>query len=124
MGKRTVPPPPPPTTAPPAGEEPRYCRPVLAVEILEAKPNPLFSEAQTAMIRFLRYYGAKVACAHCGHRKMILWTMRCSFRIAEPAMFVLKKGETVYPPLTPVCQKHIMAPEMVEVTEKGEPADA
>lgn len=100
-------------------EKPRYCVPVLAVELLEAKPNPMFTEAQRAMVRFMRYYEVgepvRMACAHCGKKKTILWTQLCSFRVAEPLAFVLKKSEKVYPPLTPVCQTHIMAPELAEV---------
>jgi len=104
-------------------EKPRYCVPLLSVELLEARPNPLFSDDQRALVRFMRYHELgkplKVACAHCGKRKTILWTQLCSFRIAEPFAMILKKGETVYPPLTPVCQTHIMAPEMAEVDEAG-----
>jgi hypothetical protein len=100
-------------------EKPRYCVPVLSVELLQAKPNPLFTEAQTALVRFLRYYDrgkpTKVACAHCGKRKTILWTQLCSFRIAEPFALVLKNSEKLYPPLTPVCRTHILAPEVEEV---------
>ena len=108
-------------------EKRRYCMPLLAVELLEAKPNPLFTEDQRALVRFLRYYELgkplKVACAHCGKRKTVLWTQLCSFRIAEPSVMILKRGEKVYPPLTPVCQTHIMAPEMEEVDEAGNRAE-
>jgi hypothetical protein len=104
-------------------EKPRYCMPLLSVDLIEAKPNKLFSEDQRALVRFLRYYEmgkpVKVACAHCGKKKSILWTQLCSFRIAEPAMFTFKKSEKLHPPLTPVCQTHTMAPEMQEVDEVG-----
>ena len=90
-----------------------------AVDILEARPNPLFTEQQRALVRFLRFYElgkpARVACAHCGKKKTILWTQLCSFRVADDIGLVLAKGEKVYPPLTAVCQAHILAPETMEV---------
>jgi hypothetical protein len=98
----------------------RWCIPKFAVELIEARPNKLFTEAQRSLVRFLRYYEigkpAKAPCAHCGKKKTILWTQLCSFRVAEPLGFAMKKSEKLYPPLTPVCRTHIMAPELERVT--------
>ncbi len=108
-----------PDTAPTPGEKPRYCRPKLVVQLLEAKPNKMFTEAHRALVRFLRYDGDKVACAECGKKKRTLWTMLCSFQAWDMGMLVPKKSGKVHPPLTPVCQGHLMAPEIEEVDESG-----
>ena len=100
-------------------EKPRWGRPVLVVEILEAKPNRMFTEAHRQLVRFLRYEGARVPCAECGKRKKVLWTMLCSFQALDMAMLVPKRSGKIHPPLTPVCQTHLLAPEMEEVTEDG-----
>lgn len=93
------------------------------VQILPAKPNPMFSEYQTAITKFL-CYTQPVRCAYCGHLKRTLWTQLVFFRIAEgfekkirgkvvPSnSFVATKGKELFPPLTPVCGKHILAPQI------------
>jgi len=104
----------------------RYGRIKFRVDILEAVPNPMFTEAQRNTVRFLRYYEsgkpAKVACAHCGHKKSVLWTMLCSFKVADfKNSFgpILRPGDKVYPPLTAVCQTHLMVAEMDIVDKDG-----
>ena len=118
--KKTPPPPGAgPERPPSAGEEkPRYCRPAMYVQILEAKPNKMFSEAHRQLVRFLRY-SEYVRCAECGHRKRTLWTMLCSFQALDMAMIVPKRSGRIHLPLTPVCQTHLMAPEIEEVTDAG-----
>jgi hypothetical protein len=113
-------------------EQPRWCRPKLVVEIIEARPNPLFSEAQRELVRFLRYYESgkliKMPCAHCGKKKSVLWTQLCSFKALDFPKnigFALKPAPDakVYPPLTGVCQTHLMVPEMEDVDEHGNTVD-
>lgn len=100
-------------------DKPRWCRPKLTVQILEARPNPLFTEAHRELVRFLRYEGDKVPCAECGKRKKILWTMLCSFQAWDLGGFAPKKSGKIHVPLTPVCQTHLLAAEMDEVDEHG-----
>lgn len=100
-------------------EKPRYHRPKLVVDILEAKPNKMFSEAHRQLVRFLRYQGAKVACAECGKKKSTLWTMLCSFQAWDMARIVPKKSGKIHMPMVPVCQTHLLAAEMDEVDEQG-----
>jgi hypothetical protein len=107
----------------PADPNARYCRLLSEVELLMPAPNPMFTEAQRRTVRFMRFYErgevVKVKCAHCGHKKSILWTQLCSFRVCDMGTFVVRPGEKVYPPLTPVCQTHLMAPELEEVDKDG-----
>lgn len=51
---------------------------VLAVALGEAKPNPMFSEDQRAMVRFLTFNIA-VPCAACGRKSKYHWTQLHSF---------------------------------------------
>jgi hypothetical protein len=115
------------TSAPKPEKSARWCLPKFAVELIDAKPNNLWSEAARASVRFMRFYEVgepvRVACAHCGKKKTVLWTQLCSFRIAEPLTFRLKKSDTVYPPLTPVCQTHIMAPELIDIPAPEPPGE-
>jgi hypothetical protein len=95
------------------------------LDIIEPKPNKMFTEAQRALVRFLRYTGGKVPCAHCGKKKSILWTQLCSFKAVDfPKHFggvqLKPPAEAkVYPPLTGVCQTHLLAPEIEQVDENG-----
>ncbi len=82
----------------------------VGVSVVKPKQNPMFDEFQHAITRFLTY-GKKVKCAHCGKMRKKHWTQLVFFRvIEEEAGFVLKESETEYPPLTPVCDDHILAP--------------
>lgn len=99
-------------------EPQRFWRPVLVVEILEAKPNKMFTEAHRQLVRFLRY-SASVRCAECGKRKKTLWTMLCSFQALDMAMLIPKRSGVVHPPLSPVCQTHLLAAEAEEVKGDG-----
>lgn len=87
--------------------------PLLCVDILEAKPNPLFTEAQRAAVRFLRY-SQRVPCAECGKKLWIHWTMLCQFRVQDMGAFAVLPSSKSHPPLTPVCRDHIMAPDWTE----------
>jgi hypothetical protein len=90
-----------------AGQKPG----ILAVEILEAKPNPMFTEEQRAAIRFLRY-NRTVPCAECGKRRKGMWTMLCAFRAYDfyASVVVLQTPEKTHAPLTPVCSDHPLGP--------------
>jgi hypothetical protein len=83
----------------------------LQVLLLEAKPNKMFSDEQTAAIRFLRY-NQSVPCAECGKRSKHHWTVLYSFTATSlvPGMFTLQESGQVHLPLTPVCRDHPLAP--------------
>lgn len=83
---------------------------ILCVQICCAKPNKLFSEEQTASLRFLRY-NKPVACAECGKKKRTLWTLLCQFRAADFGIVTLVSGDKSHLPLTPVCQDHPLEPD-------------
>lgn len=99
---------------------------ICDVKLLEAKPNKLFTEIQRASVRFM-HFTQPVKCAYCGCKGRYKWTSLKFFHIAE--IFEMKVGGKVmdrgpfgknrtgrelFPPLTPVCQKHIMAPNKPE----------
>ena len=82
-------------------------RKVFGVSVCEPAPNPLFDEFTHAVTRFL-IFDKPVKCAHCGKTRKKHWTQLIFFRVMEPTGFVLKASETEYPPLTPVCDDHIL----------------
>lgn len=98
-------------------------RKIQQVHLLEAKPNPMFPDWLTERLRYLRYY-LPVKCAYCGKEKKFHWTLFFSFRIMEGFekkvdgkviewnSLVGFKGAELFPPLTPVCSTHILAPEV------------
>lgn len=102
---------------------------LLQVELLEAKPHPMFTEWQRATLRFLRYSQA-VACAECGKRSKHHWTSLFAFQAMDTKgkSFVLRsKTGKVHPPLTPVCRNHPMSPDpkaIEEVPDEGEPNES
>lgn len=93
-----------PTTAP------------LQVRIHEALPNPMFSEQQRQLIRFLRY-NQHVPCAECGKKARTHWTMLCQFIPQTMGQFAMKPGKS-HAPLTPVCQDHPLAIDWPEAKKK------
>jgi hypothetical protein len=97
-------------------KKPSKKREILVVQILEAKPNPMFTEEQRAAVRFLRF-NQTVPCAECGHRRKVMWTMLCEFYAhslsAPPGLPVLGKGKK-HAPLTPVCGDHPLGPAWPE----------
>lgn len=93
------------------------------IAVGEPKPNPMFNQWQTAITKYLTYSQA-VPCAYCGRKSKRHWTQLKFFRIAEgfetklPSgkvvesnSFALSEGKELFPPLTPVCTKHILAPQ-------------
>lgn len=84
---------------------------VLTVQLFEAKPNAMFTEAQRQLVCFLRYNLA-VPCAECGTRSKYHWTMRVSFtaHTLPPSAFTVQTSGTVHLPLAPVCRAHPLAP--------------
>lgn len=87
---------------------------ILWVQICEAKPNKMFTEAQRASVRFLRF-NRHVTCAACGKKVRVPWPMLCEFRAtydmdARPRSFTLEDYPQTFPPLTPVCGSHCMHP--------------
>lgn len=95
---------------------------ILTVQILEAKPNPMFTEEQRAMVRFLRY-NQTVPCAECQKKRRLLWTMLCSFRACNMDRgFALEHSTSqTHAPLTPVCGDHPLIPARwsVEIPRKA-----
>lgn len=93
------------------------------IDVKPPKPNPMFDEWQTAITKFFTYT-KPVKCAYCGRMSKRHWTQLKFFRVAEgfemklldgkvvPANgFEMKDGAELFPPLTPVCGKHILSPE-------------
>lgn len=83
---------------------------ILVVQILQAKPNKLFTEEQRQAIRFLRY-NKSVICAECGKKKRTLWTMLCQFKAESFGTHSLVSSGKSHTPLIPVCQDHPLAPD-------------
>jgi len=79
--------------------------PLLVVEILEAKPNKMFTEEQRSWVRFLRY-NRWIKCAECGKKRKVMWTMLCTFVAHNFGPFTMTQSEKVHMPLTPVCGEH------------------
>ena len=86
----------------------------LYVEILEAKPNKMFTEFQHQTTKFLRYSKA-IACAECGKKRRLMWTQLFTFRCHNlvPGLFSTVPGK-IHAPLTPVCGDHPLAPVFEE----------
>lgn len=97
---------------------PEKTEPLLWVQILEAKPNKMFTEQMRQSVRFL-CYSAHVPCAMCGKKAKIHWTMLCRFKAGdmEKSFLVLQMGKPL-PPLTPVCQDHPLGPDLPEQKKK------
>jgi hypothetical protein len=79
----------------------------IDVSMSSPKPNPMFSERQHVITKFLTY-SKKVKCAHCGKAKLRLWTQLTFFRVVEESAFVAIPSKAEYPPLTPVCMSHLL----------------
>ena len=84
------------------------------VRIGEPKPNKMFTEWQTAITKFL-IYSKPIPCAHCGKKKRGLWTQLKFFRVMEEEGFALRASDKLYAPLTPVCEDHILQPDMTPI---------
>lgn len=82
---------------------------ILWVDIIEAKPNKLFTEAQRQTVRFLRYNRA-IPCAECNKKRRVMWTMICTFTAKNMGLLALTDSGKEHPPLTPVCGAHPLAP--------------
>ncbi len=94
-----------------------YPEDFLYVQILEAKPNKMFTEDQRQSVRFLRY-SRYVPCAECGKKGRLMWTMLCTFIAHNLGSFALAQSGKRHPPLTPVCSAHPMGPAL-EPPAKG-----
>jgi len=89
------------------------------VTVGSPKQNKMFD----AITKFLTYT-KPVRCAYCGKLSKHHWTQLKFFRIAEgferklpdgkvveEFSVVLTDGKELFPPLTPVCGKHILSPQ-------------
>lgn len=92
---------------------------ILVVEILEAKPNPLFTEPQRQCVRFLRY-NQHIPCAECGKKRRVMWTMLYQFKCGDMknSLFTLQFSTKSHAPLTPVCDDHPLAPDFPKAETK------
>lgn len=92
---------------------------ILMVQILEAKPNKMFTEDQRRRIRFLRY-NQSIPCAACGRKSKLHWTALYQFKAGDmdSSFLVLKMHAKSFPPLTPVCGKHPLAPDFPKPAPK------
>jgi len=92
--------------------KPKNASEILFVQVLEARPNKLFTEEQRAAVRFLRFNRA-VLCTECGKRRKAMWTMLCEFRAydMDAGGLIPKK---VHKPLDAVCEDHPVAPAWLE----------
>ena len=81
----------------------------ICVEILETKPNKMFSEEQRAWVWFLRYSRA-VPCAECGKKRKVQWTMLFEFQCMKLESFASEMSANRHMPLTPVCGDHPIGP--------------
>jgi len=94
--------------------------PAYLTVLAEAKPNPMFTEEQRVLVRFV-HYSAAVPCCECGRRSKKHWTMSCSFAAHSfPATFSvsLAKSGKVHLPLAPVCTSHLLAPADLPLARK------
>lgn len=82
---------------------------LLQVQVLEAKPNKMFTEDVRQTVRFLRY-NQSVVCAECGKKRKVMWTLLCEFEAHNLGDFALKQSGKVHAPLTPVCGDHPLSP--------------
>lgn len=82
---------------------------LLWVDVLEAQPSPMFTEDQTATVRFL-LYNRKVACAECGKKRKNHWTCLYEFEVKPMGPFTLTGSGKIHPPLTAVCTDHLLMP--------------
>ena len=80
---------------------------IYLIAVNECKPNPLFTERQHSLTRFLRFSGP-VPCAECGRRSRTHWTQLGTFSVMNEYQFSLQRGEKVHLPMSPVCTKHIL----------------
>ena len=94
------------------------------MHLTRPKPNDFFPNWMTERLRFLSYSQA-VPCAHCGKKRKKHWTLLMAFKVADmPNVdrgenpFILADSEKVYPPLTPVCTKHLMRPILPKIHPK------
>lgn len=90
-------------------------RQYAVVTVTEPRPNKLFGEFIHAITRLLTYQ-KPVACAHCGKKRKRHWTLLVFFRVMDmpETAFELVPSENEYPPLTPVCDDHILHPQEQE----------
>jgi hypothetical protein len=86
---------------------------LLWVQICEARPNKMFTEAQRQTVRFLRF-NRHVPCVACGKQVRIPWTMLCEFKAGDMTGFALQFYPQTFPPLTPVCSDHLLKPAWPE----------
>lgn len=83
--------------------------PILWVQILEAKPNKMFTEDQRQGILFLRY-SRWIPCMECGKKRKVMWTALYEFVAHNLGPFSLQQSGKIHPPLTPVCGDHPIGP--------------
>lgn len=81
-----------------------------------AKPNKMFPDWLTELVRFLRYT-EPVACAHCGKMRKKHWTCLAAFHACEAGQFSIIKSKVILPPLAPICGNHPFYPVIINTTK-------
>ena len=82
----------------------------------EARPNKMFPPQLTSLIRFVRFKEGEF-CSHCGAKRKKQWTMLVPFHAVDMLQFTTTRSDKELPALSPICDKHMMAP-----AERFEPA--
>jgi hypothetical protein len=75
----------------------------------EAKPNKMFPQQLTDLLRFVKY-PEPVACAVCGKKRKNHWTMLVKFRPHTEGFVTTIPSENIYGPYMPVCRQHFLSP--------------
>ncbi len=88
---------------------------LLQVQILEAKPNVLFTEEQRRAVRFL-HFNRTVPCTECGKRRRSMWTMLYEFYAHSMGQVGIRKSPKKHKPLDEVCGDHLLAPAWPEAS--------
>lgn len=83
-----------------------------------AKPNPMFTDEQMVLVRFVKFK-QPVECAHCKKRRKNHWTSLIPFRAVtfESSFALDTQSGPLLPGLTPVCGDHLLADDPVIMDE-------
>lgn len=84
-----------------------------------AKPNPMFTDEQMVLIRFVKFK-EPVECAHCKKKRKNHWTSLIPFRavtFGDTHLVLDTKSGPLLPGLTPVCGDHLLADDKTIMDE-------
>jgi hypothetical protein len=91
----------------------------MSLRYYQAKENKMFPHELTMLLRFVRS-SVKIECPVCKKKRRKMWTLLCPFK-ANPEFrsFNLQWTETL-PACTPVCDEHLLKPEIPEDALRGD----